>query len=205
MTTIARLWEETAEAEAVESEKAAGRAEAPSLGEAFAQCADGLFRFILVRVGGDRDAADELLQECCQAAVRHRRLPQDPSVWSAWFAGIARNLIRRHWRERRRRGQGTFGAATYAIGRPASGMATAPLPDEVLISRDAVEGLLAAVNALGVKDQEVILAFYFDDRSSEQIAAQLGTTAKAVEGRLRRARERLRKRLQRAAGEDRGR
>ena len=31
---------------------------------------DGLYRFILVRVGGDHDGADELLQQTCHEAAR---------------------------------------------------------------------------------------------------------------------------------------
>jgi DNA-directed RNA polymerase specialized sigma24 family protein len=44
---------------------------------------------------------------------------------------------------------------------------------------------------------EVLEAFYFDGKSVREIASEYGTSERAIEGRLRRAREKLRKQLQR--------
>ena len=76
------------------------------LQQAFDACADGLYRYVLIRVGGDRHAADDLLQQACCVAARHWRQPANANEYEAWLRGIARNLIRQHWRclrkERRR-------------------------------------------------------------------------------------------------------
>lgn len=52
---------------------------------------------------------------------------------------------------------------------------------------------MSALCAMSLKDQDLVFAFYFDGRSSADIAGELRSTPKAVEARLRRARERLRR------------
>ncbi len=162
-----------------------------SRGEAFVACAHEVYRFILVRVGGDREAAEELLQECCRRAAAHRRPPVDPTVWPAWFCGIARNLIRRHWRRLRRHRERA--AEDYHAGAgPAERLASEPLPDEVLVAAETVRELMFAIGRLSDRDQDLICEFYFEDRSCADIATERRTSAKAIETRLRRARRRLR-------------
>ncbi|MGD2111484.1 MAG: sigma factor, partial [Phycisphaerae bacterium] len=71
----------------------------------FRACGDGLYRFVLVRVGGDRHAADDLLQQTCHEAARHKRMPTDDTECEPWLYGIARNLVRKHWRQNGRNGR----------------------------------------------------------------------------------------------------
>ncbi len=161
---------------------------APCLREAFLRSAGDVYRFLLVRLGGDRDAAGELLQECCRHAWAHGKPPVDPDAWPAWFCGIARNLVRRHWRQRRR--ARCREAGDFELARP---LVCEPLPDEVLAREETRGALMLAISEMSEKDQDLLFAFYFDGRSSASIAAELRTTIKAVETRLRRARGRLRK------------
>jgi DNA-directed RNA polymerase specialized sigma24 family protein len=49
---------------------------------------------------------------------------------------------------------------------------------------------------LATDDQNLILQHYFDSRSQSDIAKTMGITLRAVEGRLYRARQALRDRLQ---------
>jgi RNA polymerase sigma factor (sigma-70 family) len=183
----------------VPAESAASRAAAPPLREAFARDAHALYAFILARTGGDRDAADEILQECCFHAARSRRLPSDPQKLSAWFRGIARNLVHRHWRKQRlwRRQCSTDHPDGFAA--LASRLTTERLPDEALESRELRQVLAAALHRLGRSDRELLFAFYFDDRPVNHIAAETRTTPRSVEGRLHRARERLRALLHHAS------
>ncbi len=160
----------------------------------FESCCHGLYRFILLRVGGDRDAADELLQETCCIAVGHARAPRDSDSCEAWLRGIARNLIRKHWRDRRRRAVlGSNGdPARPGFHGPAALQERGPLPPEAAAGAEARDRLVLAVTALSSAQQRLIAEFYFEGRSQADIAASLGTTEKTIETRLYRARQRLR-------------
>ena len=158
----------------------------------FESACDGLYRFILLRVGLDRDAADELLQQTCHEAVRHRRIPADDNKCEAWLRGIARNLIRRHWRVRKRSQRlVSIEDATFAR-QLAEDMDARPLPPEILARKEAIQAILIAVTSLTSAEQELVLAFYFDGHSQADIASQTGVSVKSVETKLYRVRARLR-------------
>ncbi|HZW09731.1 MAG TPA: sigma-70 family RNA polymerase sigma factor [Phycisphaerales bacterium] len=161
---------------------------------------DALYRFILVRVGFDEAAADDLLQQTAETALR-----ADPAAMAAveslegWLRGVARNLVRRHWRDRATRdphahprvGDGLRVLAALESGCPA----------EALAERELRVALLWAIASLPAGDQWLLYAVYRYGKSRPQVASELGCSAKGIEMRLYRARERLREALARC-GED---
>lgn len=158
----------------------------------FSNTGDALYRFILVRVGGERDAADELLQQTCHEAARSSRVPPGDAECEAWLRGVARNLIRRHWRRmKRRNGHVPIEDATLSQHLVES-MESQPLPVEALGRAEAAQQLLLAVTSLPAADQQLVFAFYFEGRSQADIAREMGVSAKSVETRLYRVRSRLR-------------
>lgn len=78
-----------------------------------------------------------------------------------------------------------------AGGRPSDG----PDPDEAAQARDVVARVAGAVGTLNVRQRTAIVLFYGEGASMAEIAAVLGTSAKAVEGLLGRARSDLASRL----------
>lgn len=161
------------------------------LQDAFSSCCDGLYRFILVRVGGRRDVADDLIQQTCFIAAGKTRLPGGKDC-EAWLFGIARNLVRKHWRSERARGR-TVPLLDDEHGRAlVDAMESGPLPAEVLESDEAATRLLAAVTSLPAAQQRLVFAFYFQGRSHAEIANDSGVTPKGVETKLYRIRRRLR-------------
>lgn len=177
-----------------EEATAAPRAKALALAEAFVECSDAVYRFILYRVGRDRTVADELLQDCCHEAVRHKNPPTDPDRFGAWMVGIARNLIRRHWRLRRR------DQRNQPLDDPATGVRLLEMlesneVDPAAATTEATEALMLAVTALAPSEQRLVGGVYFEGRSLEQLADEQRTTAKAIEARLYRIRAKLRKLL----------
>lgn len=161
-----------------------------SVGEAFTLCSDAVYRFILQRVG-DRTTADEILQESCHQAMRRGTLPLDSDRMGAWLTGIARNLIRKHWRNQRRdrRNQplDEASAGRELLDRLES--------SEVEWRDDDGETLLRAVTALAAAEQRLIIGAYFEGRCYEDLAAESRTTAKAIEAKLYRIRAKLRELL----------
>lgn len=160
------------------------------LERAFDQCGDDLYWFILLRVSNDRHAADDILQQTCFEAARHRRIPREDGACQAWLFGIAKNLVRKHFRQARRdfRQRNSIVAASERNG---SDQTRDAVSDSIERS-EAVPQLLNAIAALDEADRELILGSYFEGRSHEELARVTGASVRAIEGRLYRARNALR-------------
>lgn len=162
------------------------------LPEAFRSVADGLYRWILLRVGRDRHVAEDLLQQTCHEAARSRHQPTGGDKYEAWLRGIAKNLVRRHWRQSKQRGTHVSIENPGIARQLAEDMESRPLPTDTLIRAEVAEQLLLAVTSLPAVEQRLIFAFYFEGRSQAQIADELHVSAKSVETKLYRVRNRLR-------------
>jgi RNA polymerase sigma-70 factor (ECF subfamily) len=70
-------------------------------------------------------------------------------------------------------------------------------PGDALLESERGEAVRRAIAELPVDLREALVLFEFEERSVNEAAEILGTTAKGVESRLYRARGQLRARLQR--------
>lgn len=70
-----------------------------------------------------------------------------------------------------------------------------PTPEEALISKETQALIIRAVNSLSAKDRTLFYRKYYYMQSTSQIARETGLTERAVEGRLHRAKKRLKKLL----------
>lgn len=102
---------------------------------------------------------------------------------TTWLTCLARNaaLNRRRSNQRRREG----GCLDEAMPDAADG------PEQSVLRAETAKALWDAVGRLGRRDRELFLRKYYYYQSTAQIAAELGLTARAVEGRLYRIRKRL--------------
>ena len=158
----------------------------------FRSASDALYRFILVRVGGDGHAADDVIQQTCYEAARHRRMPDDDEQCQAWMFGIARNLVKKHWREiGRRNGEISLHSAEDSAAL-AVAMESQELSSQTWARSENVTQLMLAITALPAADQALVFAFYFDERSQREIAGDQNVSPKSIEARLYRIRTRLR-------------
>lgn len=128
--------------------------------------------------------ADERVAEVFARAWLHRERfrgdAADDGAASAWLLGIARNVEREARRRRAPR-------SLEGVAHP-----EAPPSDEEAQARDETRRVRAAIQRLPPQERALVVAFYFDGTSAARVAHLLGLTERAVEGRLRRARERLR-------------
>lgn len=170
--------------------------ESPSaLHAAFDRVAEALYRFLYVRVGSDAALAEDLLQQVCCAAAESRSAPRDTDECGAWLFGVARNLLRRHHRKLKRQGVRIPLEDGLLAERLGEVMSTCTLPQQAIAAREHVDQLLLAITSLDVADQALIFAFYFDGRSSGEIAESKGVSIKSIESKLYRVRARLRAKL----------
>jgi RNA polymerase sigma-70 factor, ECF subfamily len=148
----------------------------------YAATFDELRGYVLWRCGGRNDMADEVVQETWLEAVRHiRRFNPQKGSFLAWTRGLAGNVLRHHFRQRRR-----LAERELQVSRNGS---TAVSGTE---SQDRCERISAALESLPERQEEVLRAKYLEGLSVAEIAAQWNETPKAVESLLSRAREAFR-------------
>ena len=140
----------------------------------------------------ERSLADELAAETFLRAFDGRaRYDVTRADARPWLFGIAANLLGRHRRVEERR--------LRAFARAAGSVEERAL-DDVDARLDAVAAspvLAAALAALGAGDRGVLLLYAWADLSYEEISAALEIPVGTVRSRLHRARELVRKRLER--------
>ena len=143
-----------------------------------------LYAYVSRRVGGDASLAEDLVQDTWMRALDAwpvRGVPDEPL---AWLIRVARNTLVSHFRRMR------------------------PEPvDPAVIDLEAARGsdddpdtalmVTWGLAQLRRRHADVLEAFYFDGKSSREIAREHGTSERAIEGRLRRARAVLKKKLAR--------
>jgi RNA polymerase sigma factor (sigma-70 family) len=137
------------------------------------------------RVLGNDPQAEDAFQATFIALARSARSLRRPERLPGWLYSVARRIA---WRHR------------TATTRHVSG----PVPDRPSLSPSPAEQasgheLLAIVETevarLPEKYRSAVLLCWFEDSSLDEAARQLGTTKATLWGRLKRARERLRRRL----------
>ena len=141
-----------------------------------------LYEFVSRRAGRSRELAEDVTQESYLRATTAWRKDGLPDRPIAWLQTVARNLLVNHFRKRRPDLIDSTEIDTLLGAAPTDGSETAAL----------VCWGLARLNA---RDARVLEAFHIDGRPIRSIAAALGDTEKAIEGRLRRARLALKKLL----------
>lgn len=133
-------------------------------------------------------------QEECLAQVRARvwerweSYDRERSSPATWLTALCRNAAYDRLRAQARQRERT-GALDETLADPAPG------PEEVLLQKERLETLSRLLSAMSAGDQALFYRKYYYLQSTEQMAAELGTTARAVEGRLYRIRKKLQKQM----------
>lgn len=133
----------------------------------------GCFRLV-VTVTGDRGLAQDAAQEACVIVHRKVRGLRSAEAFDAWLYRI---VMRESARVRRRNP-----AAAQHIADRATSAGGDPTALDVW----------SALAALPPEQRDVVVLFYFDDLTTDEIAAILRVRHPTVRTRLARARERLR-------------
>lgn len=143
-----------------------------------------LYGYVSRRVGGDLALAEDLVQETWLRALDAwpaRGVPDEPL---AWLVRVARNTLVSHFRRVRPE---LVDPATIDVEDERFSPAA---PDTAAVVGWGMARLRRA-------HADVLEAFYFEGKSVKEIAAARSMSERAVEGRLRRARAKLKKKLDR--------
>ncbi|MCJ7679353.1 MAG: sigma-70 family RNA polymerase sigma factor [Candidatus Aminicenantes bacterium] len=126
------------------------------------------------RTGGNRALAEDIVQESYLRALNTWNRKTVPDSPLAWLKRVARNLLIDYLRRK---------------GRD-SGRDPDCQHDSAGGQFESLE-LFLAISSLGHRKAVVIEAFYYDGKSTSEIAAHMNISKRAVEGQLRRARQSL--------------
>ena len=137
--------------------------------------------------------AEELAQESLLRGLRALGTLEDPAKFGPWLCGIASRVCL-DWLKSGQARQVSLEA--MCDGQPDAWVAQqGDSPDEAACRADDKRLLLAEVDTLPESYREVILLYYYDDVTYQDVAAALGVSAATVNARLTKARAMLRERL----------
>lgn len=155
---------------------------------------DWAYRFAYYHLERNTADAEDLCSDILETAARSiAKYDATRGSLDVWMVGIARHRLARFCRRRRRE----ITQIPEILESEASDEGTGF--EEDVLTRDQVHCILAR---LPERQSTVLIGMYLEDHSVEELARILGTTPKAVEMLLRRARHSFKKALESMAGGD---
>jgi RNA polymerase sigma-70 factor (ECF subfamily) len=152
-----------------------------------------LVRAIASRVATDWGTVQDLTQECFLRAYRDLRRLREPGRFGPWIVGIARNVARERRRSFRRDRHEFVGHHLLEDQSRSSGV------DE---AEDQFALVVDALATLPEREQEVIYAYFLQNRDARQTAELLGISLSGFYAVLQRSLRRLSELLSRECERD---
>lgn len=185
---MAYIWQGVRTVDDLELLEALKRCDPNALETLWARYA-GMMAYIVRGILPDPHEAEE-----CLARVRVKLWEKLPSYQkeiaslSTWITAVCRNAAYDRLRQLQRQAQRTAPLTDWTPD-------PTPGPEGSLLRRERLERLNNALGALRDSDRRLFYRKYYYLQSTAQIAAELGLSERAVEGRLYRIRARLQKLL----------
>lgn len=143
-----------------------------------------IFRQLLALTRGDHDLANDALQRTYLRVAKHVRPCESEPMFKAWLRTVARSALSDCWRRRR-----SFADLLFRRQQEPPEL-TDPTGDDRMM-----EELDAALARLAEAERSLLESKYLSGLDVRTLADRLAITPKAVESRLTRARESLRREL----------
>lgn len=141
---------------------------------------------VLLRMVGDEDAAEDLTLETFVRAWRNWDKRAPAQLPSTWLHQIALEAAKEHFRRKHEE----------RLAHGGDLLDEAPPRPSAAETRGYNEALGRAINALPAEYREALLLCEGGDLSYEEIARRLGLTIAATKTRLRRARQKIKQRME---------
>ncbi|MEM1205450.1 MAG: sigma-70 family RNA polymerase sigma factor [Acidobacteriota bacterium] len=163
------------------------RGDEAAFAQFFERFADRLYRLALRHLGGDESEAVEVVHgTLCHALETLDRFRGESSLYT-WLHACCRQRARDHLRRRQRLAQREIVSDSLDQMR-----SSAEGPDDVMDRRNRGLRVHEALDLLPDTYGQVLKLRYFEHMTIQEVAGRLGTTAKAVESRLGRAKRAMR-------------
>jgi RNA polymerase sigma-70 factor (ECF subfamily) len=144
-----------------------------------------LYGFVLARVGGERTAAEDIVQDTFLEAMRSAHTFRGESALTTWLCAIARHRLSRHYEAERRQEAARSGLAVVV-----------PLDRDQLDAVEQSDAVMLALGRLPATQRQALVLKDLDGLSVEEVAAALGRERVQVQSLLQRGREGLRRQLE---------
>ena len=146
-----------------------------------------LMRYIIAPVlKNPQDREDCLSEAAMRVWERIGQFDRERGSWSAWLTAVTRNAALNHARDSSRRGGEEI---------PEDTPSPEPTPEEAVIRQERRSAVEQALRRLPLEGRVLFYRKYYYLQSTAQIAAELGMTERAVEGKLYRLKKQLRRML----------
>lgn len=146
-----------------------------------------LMRYIIAPIlQNPQDREDCLSEVSMRVWEKIGQFDGEKGSFHAWLTAITRNTALNH----ARKASGSS-AEELSESTPSPELS----PEEALLKKERQEALKTALSRLSYKDRLLFYRKYYYRQSTAQIAAELGMTERAVEGKLYRVKKQLRKSL----------
>ncbi|MEM7660375.1 MAG: sigma-70 family RNA polymerase sigma factor [Bacteroidota bacterium] len=146
------------------------------------------FRKQVRRHGGKRELADDLFQEAFLTVIKKIQETgfeaNSPQKLSAYVAGISKNLFIGSRRRKAHR--------MRVDGDPLDHQSNTHSVEEEWIEQEKAEGIQLQIHRLGKICQDILIRFFYEEKSHQEIAAELGKTAKSIRNQQYRCMKKLR-------------
>ncbi|HZO36114.1 MAG TPA: RNA polymerase sigma factor [Solirubrobacteraceae bacterium] len=137
-------------------------------------------------LGGAHHDAEEVVQDAFMRALASLRATERPMALRPWLYAIVRNrALDELRRPHRRRIEDELELLPLADSGPASD------PHEALLRREALAGVVSAINELPPRQRLALVLRELDDRSHDEVAATLGVSRGASKTLVHRAKATL--------------
>lgn len=143
-----------------------------------------IIRPILPNVQDQEDCLSEVMMRVWE---KIELFDAEHGSWTAWLTAVTRNTALNRSRQRTHAGN--------ALEILAEIPSAEPTPEEVILQRERQNELSEVLKKLDSRERMLFYRKYYYLQSTAQIASELGTTERAVEGKLYRLKKKLRRQL----------
>lgn len=138
-----------------------------------------------------RDVAEELAQETLLRGFQSLATLESPERFGSWLRGIAQRVCL-DWLKAKQTGQVTF--TELPTDKQPDGFLTSDA-DGSVDRADEVRRLMSTVEKLPDEFREVLMLYYYQDATYQELAETLNVSSATINARLTKARAMLRERL----------
>ena len=147
-----------------------------------------LMRYIIAPIlSNTQDQEDCLSEIAMKIWDKIETYDTERGNFNTWLTALTRNTALNKARQNKKHGDMTE--------IPEDVPSKEPTPEEVVLHKERLENVKKALRGLSDKDRLIFYRKYYYMQSTAQIAAEMGMTERAVEGKLYRLKKQLRKKL----------